>query len=142
MHGKVAGIPPKPDLAAERQASDLVRSMIESGLVDTAHDLSRGGEAVALAEMALAGGVGFEYEDDEIESLVSTGGAVEILFGEAGASFLVAVPEERWDDLQNALASVTYDIVGYTGGDRFKIGDLIDVKLEELGEAYERDLFL
>jgi phosphoribosylformylglycinamidine synthase len=142
VHGKVAGIPPRPDLAAERQASDLVRSMIESGLVDTAHDLSRGGEAVALAEMALAGGIGFAYEEEEIEGLVRTGGAVETLFGEEGASFLVAVPMERWDDLQNALASVPYDVVGYTGGDRFKIGDLIDMKLEELGEAYERDLFL
>jgi phosphoribosylformylglycinamidine synthase II len=142
VHGKVAGIPPRPDLAAERQASDLVRSMIESGLVDTAHDLSRGGEAVALAEMALAGGIGFAYEEEEIESLVSTGGAVETLFGEEGAGFLVAVPMERWDDLQNALASVPYDVVGYTGGDRFKIGDLIDMKLEELGEAYERDLYL
>ena len=142
VHGKVAGIPPRPDLAAERQASDLVRSMIESGLVDTAHDLSRGGEAVALAEMALAGGIGFAYEEEEIEGLVRTGGAVETLFGEEGASFLVAVPMERWDDLQNALASVPYDVVGYTGGDRFKIGDLIDMKLEELGEAYERDFFL
>jgi phosphoribosylformylglycinamidine synthase subunit PurL len=142
VHGKVAGIPPKPDLAAERQASDLVRNMIESGLVDTAHDLSGGGEAVALAEMALAGGIGFEYEDHEIESLISTGRTVEILFGEEGASFLVAVPAERWDELQNALAGVPYDRVGRTGGDSLKIGDLIDVKLEELGEAYERDLFL
>jgi phosphoribosylformylglycinamidine synthase len=142
VHGKVAGIPPRPDLAAERQASDLVRSMIESGLVDTAHDLSRGGEAVALAEMALAGGIGFACEEEEIEGLVRTGGAVETLFGEEGAGFLVAVPMEGWDDMQNALASVPYDVVGYTGGDRFKIGDLIDMKLEELGEAYERDLFL
>jgi phosphoribosylformylglycinamidine synthase len=142
VHGKVAGIPPRPDLAAERQVSDLVRNMVRSGLVDTAHDLSGGGEMVALAEMALAGGIGFEYEDHEIESIISTGRTVEILFGEEGASFLVAVPEERWDDLQNALASVAYDRVGYTGGDRFKIGDLIDVKLEDLREAYERDLFL
>jgi phosphoribosylformylglycinamidine synthase II len=141
VHGKVAGVPPRPDLAAEKQVSDLVRNMIRSGLVDTAHDLSSGGEAVALAEMALAGGIGFEYEAYEIESIISTGSTVEILFGEEGASFLVAVPEERWDDLQNALAGVPYDRVGRTGGDRFRIGDLIDVGLEELREAYERDLF-
>jgi phosphoribosylformylglycinamidine synthase subunit PurL len=137
----VAGLPPRPDLVSEREAADLVRNMIQSGLVDTAHDLSGGGEAVALAEMALAGGIGFEYEDHEIESIISTGGTVEILFGEGGASFLVAVPEERWDDLQNALASVPYDRVGYTGGDRFRIGDLVDVSLHDLKEAYEHDLF-
>jgi phosphoribosylformylglycinamidine synthase subunit PurL len=141
VHDKVAGIPPRPDLAAERQVSDLVRNMIRSGLVDTAHDLSGGGEAVALAEMALAGGIGFEYEDHEIESIIRTGSTVAILFGERGASFLVAVPEERWDELQDALAGVAYDRVGCTGGDRFNIDGLIDVKLEELREAYERDLF-
>ena len=37
------GRPPRPDLAAEKEASDLVRDMIRSGLVDTAHDLSGGG---------------------------------------------------------------------------------------------------
>ena len=50
-------------------------------LVDTAHDLS-GGEAVALAEMALAGRVGFEYEGHEIEGIIGAGGEAEILFGE------------------------------------------------------------
>ena len=141
VYGKVAGRPPRPDLAAEKEASDLVRDMIRSGLVDTAHDLSGGGEAVALAEMALAGRVGFEYEGYEIESIISAGGTAEILFGEAGARFLVAVPEERWNDLQNALGGVAYDRVGITGGDRFKIGDLVDVSLQDLRKAYERDLF-
>jgi phosphoribosylformylglycinamidine synthase subunit PurL len=141
VHGKVAGRPPRPDLAAEKEASDLVRDMIRSGLVDTAHDLSGGGEAVALAEMALAGRVGFEYEGHEIESIISAGGTAEILFGEEGARFLVAVPEERWNDLQNALDGVAYDRVGITGGDRFKIGDLVDVNLHDLRKAYERDLF-
>jgi phosphoribosylformylglycinamidine synthase subunit PurL len=141
VHGKVAGRPPRPDLAAEKEASDLVRDMIRSGLVDTAHDLSGGGEAVALAEMALAGRVGFEYEGHEIESIIGAGGTADILFGEEGARFLVAVPEERWNDLQNALGGVAYDRVGITGGDRFKIGDLVDVCLQDLRNAYERDLF-
>ena len=91
--------------------------------------------------MALAGRVGFEYEGHEIESIISAGGTAEILFGEGGARFLVAVPEERWDDLQNALGGVAYDRVGITGGDRFKIGDLVDVSLQDLRKAYERDLF-
>ena len=59
--------------------------------------------------MALAGRVGFEYEGHEIESIIGAGGEAEILFGEAGARFLVAVPEERWDDLQNALGGGAYD---------------------------------
>ncbi|HKH58688.1 MAG TPA: hypothetical protein VKA20_09145, partial [Rubrobacter sp.] len=63
------------------------------------------------------------------------------LFGEGSGAFVVAVPEERWDEVQVALVGFAYDVVGTTGGDRFKIGDLIEVELSDLREAYERDLF-
>jgi phosphoribosylformylglycinamidine synthase II len=142
VHGRVAGKPPAPDLAAEKKLSDRVRRLIEQGLIDTVHDISRGGEAVALAEMALAGGLGLHSEEVEIERLINGEGRADVvLFGENGLSFLVAVPEERWDDLQEALGDVPYDSIARVGGDSIKIGDLIDVKLGELGEAYERDLF-
>jgi phosphoribosylformylglycinamidine synthase subunit PurL len=141
VHGKVAGVPPAPDLAAEKDASDLVRSLIRAGLVDTAHDLSGNGEAIALAEMALAGGIGFEYMDEEIQRVVEEGQAIETLFGDEGASFLVSVPQNRWDDLQEALDGVGWDQVGYTGGRRFRIGDFVDLSLDDLEHAYERDLF-
>lgn len=48
VHGRVAGAPPRPDPSAEKRASDLVRGMIRSGLLDTAHDLSGGGELSTL----------------------------------------------------------------------------------------------
>ena len=64
VHGRVAGRPPQPDLGAGKETADLVREMVRSGLVDTAHDVSGGGEIVAVAEMALAGGLGIEYEED------------------------------------------------------------------------------
>jgi phosphoribosylformylglycinamidine synthase II len=140
VHGRVAGRPPAPDLAAEKKLADLVREVIRSGLVDTAHDVSSGGMAVALAEMALTGGIGFEYSETELE-MIGAEHALQTLFGERGASFLVAVPQERWDDLQNALSNVPYDEVGWTGGDRFRIGSLVGVSLQDLREAYERDLF-
>jgi len=61
LHGrdvKDAGPPPSVDLDAERKAGDYVRSGIEQGWVTAAHDISDGGVAVALAEMALASGLG------------------------------------------------------------------------------------
>jgi phosphoribosylformylglycinamidine synthase II len=141
IHGRVAGKPPEPDLAAEKKTADLVRNMIRSGLVDTAHDVSGGGELVALAKMALAGGLGIEYEEDKLERMIA-GRADVALFGEEPGGFVVAVSLERWDELQDALAEVPgYDQIGTVGGDRFKIGDLVDVSLQDLKGAYERDLF-
>src|SRR6202048_788335 len=56
--GREDGAPPPVDLAAERRNGDFVRGLIESRAVTAVHDVSDGGLAVALAEMAMAGGVG------------------------------------------------------------------------------------
>jgi phosphoribosylformylglycinamidine synthase subunit PurL len=144
VQGRVAGRPPEPDLAAEKEYSDLVRRLVADGLIDTAHDISGGGEAVALAEMALAGGLGVEYEEIEADLRADGPGGRRTdtaLFGENGASFLVAVPEEQWDELQKALSGVPYDSIARVGGDSIKIGNLIDIGLNDLSEAYKRDLF-
>jgi phosphoribosylformylglycinamidine synthase len=146
VHGEVRGKPPAPDLDAERRVSSLIRRLISSGLVDTVHDISGGGLAVALAEMALAGGMGFDHVGTEaVETLIAgqgRGRADTALFGESTSHYLVAVPEERWYEFMSALDSdIACDQAGTVGGDRLKVGNLIDVSLDELRDAYERDLF-
>ncbi len=58
IHGREEGPPPPVDLKAERKAGDLVRKLITTGKVTAVHDISDGGLLVAIAEMALAGGIG------------------------------------------------------------------------------------
>ena len=150
VRGKVDGRPPKPDIVVERAYSDLIRGFVERGLIDTAHDVSGGGQAVALAEMALTGGIGFEYGGEvEVEDLLRNGRRDAALFGERGATFLIAFPKEKWDEVQDALGVtdssgvswVAYDYIGDTGGDRFRIYDLFDIGVNELRATYETDLF-
>ncbi|CAA9418134.1 MAG: Phosphoribosylformylglycinamidine synthase, synthetase subunit [uncultured Rubrobacteraceae bacterium] len=142
VHSQVRGLPPRPALAEEKRCGDLVRDMVRSGLVDTAHDVSGGGEAVALAEMALAGGIGFDYEGEvDVQEMLREIRADAFLFEERSGMYLVAFPEERWDDVQSALEGFAYDWIGDTGGHRLKIGDLVDVDLEDLKRAHEQDLF-
>jgi phosphoribosylformylglycinamidine synthase subunit PurL len=144
IHGKASGKPPVPELADEKECADLVRRLISEGIVDTAHDVSGGGEVVALAEMALSGGLGVVYEEDMVEGLIQGKGAGRAdagLFGEGGTSFLVAVREQRWDDLQRVLGALPYDDIARVEGDSIKIGELIDAKLSDLRAGYERDLF-
>ena len=134
-HGQVVGTPAVPDLASEKAASDAVRQAISAGVVDTAHDLSGGGLAVALAEMALCGGIG-------AEARLLPGGRQDVaLFGEVGGCILVAVPEGRLGELEEHLKGVHYARIGGTGGGRVKVSGSIDAGLDELREAYERDLF-
>ena len=56
--GREEGAPPPVDLVEERENGDFVRALIGDGLVTAAHDISDGGLLVALAEMAMASGIG------------------------------------------------------------------------------------
>jgi phosphoribosylformylglycinamidine synthase subunit PurL len=60
--GREEGAPPPVDLAAERRHGDFVRGLIAAGQATAVHDLSDGGLLVALAEMAMASGIGVELE--------------------------------------------------------------------------------
>jgi phosphoribosylformylglycinamidine synthase len=141
VHGEVAGAPRRSRLAAVKECSDVVRLLVATGVVDTAHDISGGGLAVALAEMAVEGGIGLEFFGAEIEPMLGGRRGDEALFGETDADFLVAIPEERYSELEEALEGLPYDDVGRTGGDRLRVAGLVDLSLTELKAAHERDLF-
>jgi len=137
VYGRIAGAPPAPDLASEKEVSDAVRRAIAAGVLDTAHDLSGGGLAVALSEMALSSEAGIGAE-----VLLLPGARQDVaLFGEAGGCILLAVPEERLGELKEHLGSAPHSRIGRTGGERLKVGGLIEAGLDELREAYEQDLF-
>ncbi|HEY6869110.1 MAG TPA: AIR synthase-related protein, partial [Novosphingobium sp.] len=63
LHGREDGPPPPVDLAAERAHGEFVRRLIAEGKVSAVHDVSDGGLLVALAEMAMAGGIGCQLEE-------------------------------------------------------------------------------
>jgi len=81
--GREAGAPPPVDLQAEAANSAAVRGWIAQGAVTAVHDISDGGLLVALAEMALAGGVGCQLDSD-----LTTAEA----FGEDQSRYIVTVP--------------------------------------------------
>jgi phosphoribosylformylglycinamidine synthase len=90
VHDHLGGRPPVVDLAAERLLACTVLSATSAGLVHSAHDLSDGGLAVALAEAVLRHGVGAEVSMD---SLCTRDGVdpFTALFSESAARALVAV---------------------------------------------------
>ena len=58
VHGREEGPPPPVDFEAERRNGEFVRAHIATGALTAVHDVSDGGVAVTIAEMALAGNVG------------------------------------------------------------------------------------
>ncbi|MCU0891732.1 MAG: phosphoribosylformylglycinamidine synthase subunit PurL [Sandarakinorhabdus sp.] len=82
-HGREDGPPPVVDLVQERAAGEAVAALIAAGSVNAVHDLSDGGLAVALAEMALASGLGAT-----VEPALTAATA----FGEDQGRYLVTAP--------------------------------------------------
>jgi len=85
LEGKEAGPPPRVDLAAEKSVGDFVRGAIRCGAITACHDVSDGGLAVAVAEMALASGIGAMLD----QPLIGT--AAQSYFAEDQGLYVVTV---------------------------------------------------
>ncbi len=86
--GREEGAPPPVDLAAERRNGDFVRSLIHARVTTAVHDVSDGGLAVALAEMAMASGIGAK-----LEAMPEGQAAHAFWFGEDQARYMVTAKE-------------------------------------------------
>ena len=132
QHGLSAG-PIDVDLEAERALVNCLVDAVETELLQSAHDCSDGGLAVALAESAISGGVGVHVRGDVGERLDAA------LFGEAGARAVVSASRNVVAEL-SALAEdhgVPCTEIGVVGGDRLIIVDAINVTLAEASDAWE-----
>jgi phosphoribosylformylglycinamidine synthase II len=110
---------PGADIDDVRAAIELVRDAARGTRISAAHDISDGGLACAVAECAIAGGVGIRADLDPLVEL--RGGSGEsALFGEGPGGFIVTGPEAAVSDLsaEGERRGVTVLVVGeVTGGD-------------------------
>ncbi|MGB3273172.1 MAG: phosphoribosylformylglycinamidine synthase subunit PurL [Xanthobacteraceae bacterium] len=132
--GREEGAPPPVDLAAERRHGDAVRGMIRGGVVNAVHDLSDGGLAVALAEMAMAGTIGAVLDAAPAELVPHAW-----WFGEDQGRYLVTVPDEHLLGVLTKLKAVEVPVkqIGKTGGDALAIAGERPVAVAELKARFE-----
>ncbi len=136
--GALWGYP--PELVLEKEAA-LQRALVElaqSGLLDSAHDCSEGGVAVALSECAFAHGVGMEID------LAAQGLAAEyILFGEDASRVVISCDRSNLPGIQQVAAKqgLALDVIGETAAEQVEIKldgrVVVSARVLELREAYE-----
>ena len=129
--GKEEGAPPPVDLAAERRNGELVRDLIRDGLATAVHDVSDGGLLIALAEMAIASGIGAVLE--------SPAGIAPhaFWFGEDQARYIVTAKNADAITQRAQAASVPIRHLGATGGRIFAFGEERPVPVDNLRERHE-----
>ncbi len=131
--GREDGPPPPVDLVHEKSVGDFVRGLIRGGLATAVHDLSDGGLAVALAEMAIASGIG---------AIVGQPPGVSPLpafFGEDQGRYAITSREDDSDGILRMAreAGVPVFSIGTTGGPDLKLGSVISISVAKLAEAHE-----
>jgi phosphoribosylformylglycinamidine synthase II len=112
FHNITGGTVPQVDLKVDRQNRIAVRNLIKSGLARCAHDCSKGGIAVALSEMSIAGSIGFRVQLDAVPN--SCKQIDELLFSETQSRYIIATHDP--ENVQKVLSAkgVTFAEIGKT----------------------------
>ncbi|MET0968932.1 MAG: AIR synthase-related protein, partial [Tardiphaga sp.] len=132
--GREEGAPPPVDLTCEKRNGDVVRGMIHGGTATAVHDVSDGGLLVAIAEMAMASGIGAML-DPAPAAIVPHAW----WFGEDQARYLVTVAEDDLLTVLSKLKNVGVPCVqiGRTGGHAVAIAGERAVDIKALAHAHE-----
>jgi phosphoribosylformylglycinamidine synthase subunit PurL len=128
-HGHLGGRPPEVRLEREQ----LLGSLLRSGDVTAAHDLSEGGLAQALVEACLVSGHGC--------AVTLTGDPFVALFSESSARVLVSVPSGSDFTDRCSAAGVPWTLLGTVSSSAsLEIEGLAPLPLEELRTVWEATL--
>ncbi len=135
IHGVARGTPPWIDLAVEKSTQAACLKAIREGIVASAHDLSEGGLAVAVAECCISGPNPPLGAEIELEASIRPDAW---LFGESQSRILMSLKSRDLSRLREIAAEqdVHLAVLGTVRGNRLRIGQLIDSDVQELKEAW------
>jgi len=147
-HSSDSGNIPKLDLNEEKRNALIVSNLISSGVVKGVHDCSKGGIAIALAELAINGNTGF---DIDVSLASNTCNRIDsLMFSESNSRYVVVTesPKEMIEILRDSRSQVHCNKIGYavdsSSNDtvQYRSGHQILAKLElnKLRQAYNNSL--
>lgn len=135
IHNLVEGNAPKINLRVEKNLHDLLLTLISSGIVKSAHDISEGGVISALAECCIMN------EEKQIGAQVNLSVKTRedlSLFSESQSRVIISILPEDKDKFEKLVESYSTPVyyAGITGGENFRINKSIDITLQKLSDIY------
>jgi phosphoribosylformylglycinamidine synthase len=131
------GLPPKLDMDYEKRVHDAMREIVAEGLAESAHDLSDGGLAVALAESSTP----------SLGAKIKVGQAVPpvaLLFNESPSRILLSTRSPKQIEQKLSQHNIEGCVIGVTMKGRLQVEHetmmLIDVATADLKSTFENSL--
>ncbi|MGH9876634.1 MAG: phosphoribosylformylglycinamidine synthase subunit PurL [Nitrososphaerales archaeon] len=141
IHSVVGGNVPKVDPANDYIVTQTLLKLIRNGFVNSVHDCSKGGLAVALAEMCILSNVGADIDTSKIPNECSR--IDDLLFSESHSRFILSVESDKLGRVTDMLESknVTYGIMGKAQGNSItfsKNGSIANVSVDKAEDSWVR----
>ena len=138
-HGIIDGEPPSVDLHKEKRLAKMLIACASQSIIKSAHDISEGGLAVALAECCFnpdgTRGVLAKALDTNENSLRSD----LFLFSETQSRVITSINDENWRKIKEIAGdySIPVLLIGVvTDDDRFCIENSVDMRISEVHDAW------
>lgn len=146
INGYLGANVPQVNIKMAAITARKISAAIAAGLVVSCHDCSEGGLAVALAEMAFAGGLGIEADLRGLPVSGDCGRVDAQLFGESNARYFVEVEPDKYDAFAKAMLNVPFGHIGSVIEDTRLIikaktaKAVVDIDLDTLKAAWQKPL--
>ncbi len=143
--GKASPNVPQVDAVKAKEIFNAMASATDAGLVRACHDCSEGGIAVALAEMAFAGGLGAEISLADVPVAETLRDDV-VLFSESNSRFIVEVKPENQQAFEKMMSDNAFAVIGkVTDGNVLLIKnsngqEMVHKNIADLKESWQQTL--
>ncbi len=135
IYGQTRGTAPELDLQFEKKMQAALLGAIQAGLLNSAHDISDGGLAIALTECCISNR---ESQHGATVSIADRIRPDALLFGESQSRVIISCRTAMGRSVEDWFKAKGIPIarIGSVGGDRVRINDLVDVTVARLSETF------
>lgn len=138
IHNTIAGKPPQLDYQLEKQVQEACREGISQGMVKSAHDVSEGGVAVALAESCISGKLGCDVTLPSINSRLDA-----VLFGELASLIIVSInPENQgnWETFLTEKLGNNWHKIGQVKSTNLTINNFVNLDVKTITDTWANSI--
>ena len=116
----VDGVVPRIDLDQEKRMQETLLRLADKCLLNSAHDCSDGGLAVAIADCCFSS-LGRKALGAEIDLKNNGLSAEALLFGESPSRIVISFKPENIENVKMAAVDCPFEVIGHVGGDNLNI---------------------
>ncbi|MDD5134017.1 MAG: phosphoribosylformylglycinamidine synthase subunit PurL [Phycisphaerae bacterium] len=137
---------PQTDLKIAKLTAEKIHEAIDAGVIASCHDCSEGGIAVAMAEMAFAGGIGIEADLRGLPKIDDCTSVAAQLFSESCSRYIVEVEPKNYNVFCKFMLGVPFGQIGKAVKDKKLViknsqgKTVVDAEIDILKDAWQKPL--